>query len=399
MSPREARGDVVSALQEETVKQRLKRYGGAGLKSRPQAADDITFRFGLLNENQPARFTDFLPTLDSTRHSGLWFLHLLLPHTPFHYLPSGLQYEDRRWMGESTDEYIWTKQPWPPLHATQRHLFQAVYTDALLGQVLDRLQATGLYDRSLLVVTADHGISFVPGDNRRGTELDPGGVAWVPFFVKAPHQTTGQLSDANVQTVDLVPTVADILGIEVPWPTDGISAVGPAPRLDGAKPFYNGHDLVTLQTDQHFPAVLRGTPSKIARPELGPNGLFAIGPFNELVGTRVENHPTGDVVGVQASVDGVEAYAAVDPTSGFVPALVSGQVDDPGTTPGPLSVAAVVNGTIGGISEVFQEDLTARKFAAMVPDTIFVPGMNRLELYLVTREGGHITLSPIQVAS
>lgn len=397
MSPSETRSDVVGSLQEETVKERQRRYGGAGQLLQPQSVDDTTFRFGWLNENQPARFSDWVATLDGDRRPTFWFLHLLLPHTPFHYLPSGLQYADR-WFGEDQPGG-WTSQTWPPLLAEQRHLLQTVYTDALLGQVLDRLQATGLYDRSLLVVTADHGISFQPGDQRRGTEHDPTGVGWVPFFIKAPGQQTGQASDANVQTIDLVPTVADILGIQIPWETGGISAVGPDQRPDGTKPLYDGEQIVTLRADQWFPKVLRGTASRIARPELGPQGLFAVGPYADLVGTRVDDHRNADARGAQATVDGLDAYANVDSTGGVVPALVSGRIEDPGVAQAPYSVAIAVNGTIGGVSEVFQEGDTADRFAAMVSDSLFVPGQNQLDLYLVTRAGGGITLYPVETES
>ena len=39
--------------------------------------------------------------------------------------------------------------------------------DTLVGRLLDRLQATGLYDPAVLVVTADHGASFLPGEPYR----------------------------------------------------------------------------------------------------------------------------------------------------------------------------------------------------------------------------------------
>ena len=57
-------------------------------------------------------------------------------------------------------------------------------------------------------------------------------ILLVPLFIKLPHQTSGQASERDVQLVDLVPTIAGQLGLEVPWPSAGRSvfAADPPPR-------------------------------------------------------------------------------------------------------------------------------------------------------------------------
>ena len=62
---------------------------------------------------------------------------------------------------------MWTDNQSAVNQYWQRHLLQLGFTDRLLGRLVTRLRRAGLYDRSLLVVTADHGASFRPGDNRR----------------------------------------------------------------------------------------------------------------------------------------------------------------------------------------------------------------------------------------
>ena len=57
--------------------------------------------------------------------------------------------------------------------------------------MLARLKETGLYDRALVVVTADHGVSFTnggPGPRHGRGPAGARGGAWVPTFVKAPGQ-------------------------------------------------------------------------------------------------------------------------------------------------------------------------------------------------------------------
>ena len=67
----------------------------------------------------------------------------------------------------------WVDDEWPVLQEYRRHLTQVRYVDTLLGRLLDRLKAQGLYDRSLVVVTGDHGVSFRPGVPSRDSTTRP----------------------------------------------------------------------------------------------------------------------------------------------------------------------------------------------------------------------------------
>ena len=59
--------------------------------------------------------------------------------------------------------------------AYQRHLLQVQATDRLLGELLDRLHEVGIYDRAVVAVVADHGMSFRLGHDRR--LVRPGNIA------------------------------------------------------------------------------------------------------------------------------------------------------------------------------------------------------------------------------
>ena len=158
----------------------------------------------------------------------LHFLHVLLPHKSWRYLPSGARYSDTvgadAELGGLED---WTEDEWPVLQAEQRFLLQLQYTDELLGGLLDKLRAEGLYDDSLIVVAADHGVAFRAGDQRRDvTETNAADILSVPLFVKLPGQRRGEVDEAAARTVDVVPTIADAIGAEIPWEVDGVSLVG-----------------------------------------------------------------------------------------------------------------------------------------------------------------------------
>src|SRR4029078_741624 len=53
----------------------------------------------------------------------------------------------------------------------------------------------------------------------------------IPLFVKYPRQRKGAVDSRAARTVDVLPTIADVLGIRMPWHVDGNSLLGaPVPR-------------------------------------------------------------------------------------------------------------------------------------------------------------------------
>ncbi len=49
-------------------------------------------------------------------------------------------------------------------------------------------------------------------------------VMHVPLFIKEPFQESGRTSDRNVESIDVLPTIAELLDVEIPWRVDGVSA-------------------------------------------------------------------------------------------------------------------------------------------------------------------------------
>ncbi len=86
--------------------------------------------------------------------------------------------------------------------------------------MITRMKANGTYDQSLIAITADHGFSFQVGvsDRRTATRSNIDEIAPVPLFIKAPGQTRGRTSSAYARTVDVVPTIADLLNFTTALP-------------------------------------------------------------------------------------------------------------------------------------------------------------------------------------
>ena len=173
--------------------------------------------------NRPGQFAAFMHGIDgSSAKPQLDFLHIALPHFPWQYLPSGQSYDVQGPDPPGLSNEHWSAQASLPLQGYQRYLLQLGYVDRLLGRLLRRLRAEDLYDRSLIVVTADHGVSFHPDLNRRVVvPKTVGDIANVPLVVKLPGQRSGRVEDAPVHTTDILPTVADAVGVRLHGTVDG----------------------------------------------------------------------------------------------------------------------------------------------------------------------------------
>ena len=77
--------------------------------------------------------------------------------------------------------------------------------DRLLGRVLRRLKAAGIYDDTAIVLTADHGFAWQVGvaTRRSVSTSNVHELMTVPMLVKRPGQAAADTSAAYVQTLDV----------------------------------------------------------------------------------------------------------------------------------------------------------------------------------------------------
>ena len=102
------------------------------------------------------------------------------------------------------------------------------FTDAQLGALLDALAAVGALDRTLTVVTADHGEGLMQhGHMEHGLQIYEEAVR-VPLVVRWPAGLAGpRRVPGPVQLADVAPTLAELAGLSWPQPPgQGCSLVG-----------------------------------------------------------------------------------------------------------------------------------------------------------------------------
>jgi arylsulfatase A-like enzyme/Flp pilus assembly protein TadD len=98
------------------------------------------------------------------------------------------------------------------------------YVDATVGKLLDYLRTQGLYDNSLIAVTADHGESLGEHGELTHSIFLYDATIHVPLLLKLPGgRFAGQRVNANANLVDLAPTLLDALGQKSPPAMQGQS--------------------------------------------------------------------------------------------------------------------------------------------------------------------------------
>jgi hypothetical protein len=333
----------------------------------------------------------------------LYFFHALLPHQPWVLLPTGQRNSSLAPLPSPYGVAARTDD-WEIAQNQQRHLLQVGFMDQVVGRLIARLKETGLYDRALIVLIADHGISLTKGESVR--TLSPGNAAEVmriPLIMKLPAGVQiplspqvnihGQrVSDRNVETIDVAPTVAHVMGLRLPWATDGASLLDDAVRPRAKKQIAGGNGNVQQYGVEgpSIDAVLRkrvetfGTANKYRIPK--PLR------FGELVGHPVADYrvvPSPEITDLRYP----SLYARFDPDADAVPFDVSGELRGRREGAPPLYIAVAVNDVIQAVTRSW----TSRTgWLATPPLEAWRRGRNSIDVYLIEASDGHPVLARVQ---
>jgi len=336
---------------------------------------------------------------------SLSLIHMEVPHEPFRYLPDGREYNESDLSNLNTDSsQRWAVGPAGIATVQQRHYIQTGFADSLVQATVAQMRENGIWREAMVVVTADHGIAFKDGVQRRIAGPDNlAAIANSPLFIKYPNQERGRIDRRHVRTVDIVPTIADRLGVEDIYETDG-RPIGEDWREPPIELVNAQGDTVTGTVEE----MVRDRQAIVERAaqRLGAGGLDRLGPLPWLVGTEVADLPVGTsaagaAVGVRpdyrlrtspnlpvasgaVAVPGQpERYEDVDLAAEPLPAFVTGELE--GVEPNSL-LAIAVNGRVAATTRAFLYKGKDR-FGAVVPAASLRNGRNEVDFYLVTPAG------------
>ena len=187
-------------------------------------------------------FTDEALAFIERAQGGPFMLYLnyALPHSPME-VPDVGEHADRDW-------------------PEKEKVFASMITrlDDDVGEVLDKLEALGLDDDTLVIFTSDNGPHAEGGHDPeffdsngplRGTKraVYEGGIR-VPMIARWPgHIDAGRTSDHVAAFWDFLPTTADLLGLP---PVEGVDGLSFLPTLLGDSAEQRAHDYLYWETGE-----------------------------------------------------------------------------------------------------------------------------------------------------
>lgn len=347
--------------------------------------DRLAVAYGQTTGDESVRMAEFERILRGGRTLNL--IHVEKPHYPWNHFPDGRKFsnlsgelsdvftEDGRWNGPTSLTNL----------ALQRHMLETGFTDHLLGSLIAKLRASGLWDRATVVATADHGGAVIAHDKRRNpTKTNLGQIAPVPLFIKAPGQRRGRVVDRHVCTTGILPTIARMLRIDYPWrdwpcPSNAVH-VANSPSGSTTLPF----ERVERLRDAYVARI-----SRLFGADTGWRPVLRFMPNQQLIGRAtgaLRALPAGDA---SASLEDPDLLRDVNPRAPVVLAsLLRGTLD--GVSAGqPL--AAGVNGRIAAVGQSFSAN-DGMRFSLLVPPERLREGANRVSIYRVVGRGSRLRL-------
>jgi hypothetical protein len=318
------------------------------------------------------------------------FTHVTLPHHPYLLTPWGRGYLPVTRLPDEVSHggnklpaaddpaYDFMFRELYPLQAMQIGAL-----DSLVGEMIDHLEETGAWDESLVVVTSDHGIDMTaPGFTRYEDDTNTDELFRIPLFIKAPGQTEGRVADAPASTVDVLPSLIDLLDIETDWPLEGHSL------FDGSEPTIDRH--VTGDVEDAV-AVAAAHGAQFPRGDDWV-ALAAVGEGEDLVGTPVDGHRVGDPSPLGWSLAHGDDLDDLSLADDRVPYIMEGTVS--GTADRPPELVVAVNGSLAGTIGGYLPVEGGWRFTGYIAP-FFEDGRNEVVAYQVERAGGDVTLHPV----
>ena len=315
-----------------------------------------------------------------------YFLHGLVSHYPHQMLPSGQRNGTLATLPARYGGYWPVDQPSAVAQQYQRHLLQVGFVDRLLGELVARLKQNSLYDKALIVITADHGMSFTAGLPQRNISSENAAeIMRVPLVIKYPDRLSvpPQVSDVNAEAIDILPTVAQVLGLGLTWPIDGASLLDPARPDRSSKVVLATAPGRSRNVDAKGLDLEPALQRKVALFGDGAGNAHRaprLPALNDLIGRPVSTLRVSDGGG---SVEILRAwdYDDVDPTAPAVVFDVAGRF----ASPRPETVVAVaVNGQIEAVTRTWERN--ARGWLATPRLDAWRRGRNALDVFVVDRD-------------
>ena len=372
---------------------------------RPEAregAEPRKIRWGLRH----AEFNAFLKEIGRVGPDTLHYLHLLMPHAPWIYLPDGQAYDINRsdsingMMPDSANDtgikHMWWNDRWATVIGEQRFLLQTHYVDKLVGDLVDRLSASEHFEQTMLIVVADHGGSFTPGTSRRAlTEDNFAEILPIPLFIKYPGQLAGERSNRPAELLDISPTIRKALGIDI----SGLD--GKPLQAPDSRPFrprlVNEHlkhfEFSEAEYEREFRRIVQRMHRRFSFSD--SDRFVRIGQWADAYGQPIAS--IGEI-GPEAAelvfaLDSTAQWQEYSPEGPIVPARLLGRLR--GDHESIAGMLVTLNDRVAGFTRPFDYPGSDGRVEAMLWPELLESGTNELAVYVVAEVEPRILLREI----
>jgi arylsulfatase len=170
------------------------------------------------------------------------YIHFIPPHDPYltpldMYMKFYEKDPPNAWRSpypfdEVEQELRQREKPWSQQLFINRYDSHLLYADWAIGRVEEMLREAGVFDRTLYIVTADHGEAFGEHGYKGHTISAYDETTQVPLVMRFPG-ANGRPARVRglTQSIDLLPTIFDLL--EIPYPSRGVQGRSLLPLMAG----------------------------------------------------------------------------------------------------------------------------------------------------------------------
>ena len=147
---------------------------------------------------------------DATKTPFYGFFITMSSHTPFDFIP------EKRRPVKTAPEYKGSM--------LGQYISAESYSDMAMGKFIDGLKASGVWDKSIVMIYGDHtamvdnqlsGTDDKAAHALLGRDYGPADRQRIPLIIHLPKQTTPELRTETAGQIDIMPTVADLVGLDM----------------------------------------------------------------------------------------------------------------------------------------------------------------------------------------
>ena len=216
-------------------------------------------------------------SLASESSPYLGYFHFWSPHGPYNARREfvGIFEDDLKWHSKSRHPFAQGDFPQEHMREKHREYDECVAeVDAEFGRVISDLEKSGVLQNSYVIVTSDHGELFERGEIGHASALMYAPVTHVPLLISAPGQATRSDFHSLTSIEDILPTILQITGREIPDWVEGRLLPGFGGTEDAARVIFP----IVAKDNATFQSIEKATFTMIK------------GPYELLFFTGYKNH-------------------------------------------------------------------------------------------------------------